>query len=60
MWTLRRLTSFWCVSLHVDQIWLFVEARNGPEIKFKDRDEIIRKAMLKGALEDHAAEGRVK
>lgn len=46
MWTFRVLTSFWCVSLHVDQIRLFVEARDGPEIELKDRDEIIRKPKV--------------
>lgn len=46
MWWLRLLTSFWCVRLHVDQIWLLVEASHRPEIELKDKDEIIREPKV--------------
>lgn len=31
----RALTSIWCVSLHVDQIWLLVQTRDRPGRKMK-------------------------
>lgn len=58
MWVFRVLTSFWCVSLHVNQIRLLVEASHRPEIELKDKDELIKKPKV--LLEDCAAKARVK
>lgn len=37
----RVLTSVWRMSLHVNQIWLLVEARNSPAIKLQNKDGFL-------------------
>lgn len=37
----RRLTSIWCVSLHVDQIWLLVEAWDTPGREWQTLEKYV-------------------